>query len=104
PLGAALLVWLFPWDPFTAGAIALLAAFGEVGRWIECLFRFNFDKGGLQLDQRTSWLSPLRVPYHVGTYGFSLWLPRWTRWRRGRGWGWSARCGGGGEAGGGTSG
>src|SRR5262249_3149625 len=74
PLGAALLVWLFPWDPFTAGAIALLAAFGEVGLWIECLFRFNFDKGGLQLDQRTSWFSDLHVSYHVGMYGFSLWL------------------------------
>src|SRR4029450_8291472 len=74
PLGAAILVWVFPWDPFTAGAIALLAALGEVGLWIECVFRFDFDKGGLQLDQQTSWFSDLHVSYHVGMYGFSLWL------------------------------
>jgi NADH-quinone oxidoreductase subunit M len=74
PLGAAILVWAFPWDPFTAGSIALLAALGEVGLWIECLIRFNFDKGGLQLDQQTSWFSDLHVSYHVGMYGFSLWL------------------------------
>jgi NADH-quinone oxidoreductase subunit M len=74
PLGAALLVWLFPWDDFTAGAIALLAALGEVGLWIECVFQFDFNKGGLQLDQQTSWFSDLHVSYHVGMYGFSLWL------------------------------
>src|SRR5881394_4463263 len=74
PLGAAILVWAFPWDDFTAGAIALLAALGEVGLWIECVFRFDFEKGGLQLDQQTSWFSDLHVSYHVGMYGFSLWL------------------------------
>jgi NADH-quinone oxidoreductase subunit M len=74
PLGGALLVWLFPWDAFTAGAIALLAALGEVGVWIESLLRFHFDRGGLQLHQRTSWFSDLHVSYHVGLYGFSLWL------------------------------
>src|SRR5215475_13971771 len=74
PLGAAILVWVFPWDAFTAGAIALLAALGEVGLWIECVFRFDFDKGGLQLDQQTNWISDLHVSYHVGMYGFSLWL------------------------------
>jgi NADH-quinone oxidoreductase subunit M len=74
PVGGALLVWLFPWDAFTAGAIALLAALGEVGLWIECLIRFHFDRGGLQLDQQTSWFSDLHVSYHVGFYGFSLWL------------------------------
>ncbi|MGN6429910.1 MAG: complex I subunit 4 family protein [Gaiellaceae bacterium] len=74
PVGAALLVWLFPWDDFTAGAIALLAALGEVALWIECVFQFDFNKGGLQLDQRTNWISDLHVSYHVGMYGFSLWL------------------------------
>src|SRR5919198_6130186 len=74
PLGGALLVWLFPWDAFTAGAIALLVALAEVGVWIESLVRFNFDRGGLQLDQRTDWFSDLKVSYHVGMYGFSLWL------------------------------
>src|SRR4029450_1151639 len=74
PLGAAILVWVFPWDQFTAGSIALLAALGEVGLWIECLIRFDFCKGGRRLDQGTSWFSDLHVSYHVGMYGFSLWL------------------------------
>src|ERR687885_2124677 len=74
PIGGALLVWLFPWDAFTAGAIALLVALAEVGLWIESLLKFDFDRGGIQLDQRTSWFSDLSVSYHVGLYGFSLWL------------------------------
>ncbi|HWH54400.1 MAG TPA: NADH-quinone oxidoreductase subunit M [Gaiellaceae bacterium] len=74
PVGGALLVWLIPWDSFTAGAIALLVALAEVGLWIESLIRFDFGRGGLQLDQKTSWFSDLDVSYHVGLYGFSLWL------------------------------
>src|ERR671935_2194784 len=74
PLGGALLVWLFPWDAFTAGAIAVLTALAEVGLWIESLIRFDFDRGGLQLKQRTNWFADLHVSYHVGMYGFSLWL------------------------------
>jgi NADH-quinone oxidoreductase subunit M len=74
PVGGALLVWLFPWDAFSAGSIALLVALAEVGLWIEALLQFDFDKGGLQLDQKTSWFSDLDVSYHVGLYGFSLWL------------------------------
>jgi NADH-quinone oxidoreductase subunit M len=74
PVGGALLVWMFPWDSFSAGAIALLVALAEVGLWIESLIRFDFDRGSLQLDQKTSWFSDLDVSYHVGLYGFSLWL------------------------------
>src|SRR5439155_18396864 len=74
PLGGALFVWLFPWDTFSAGAIALLVALAEVGLWIDCLVRFDFRKGGVQLDQQTSWFSDMNVSYHVGMYGFSVWL------------------------------
>jgi NADH-quinone oxidoreductase subunit M len=74
PVAGTLLVWVFPWDTFTAGAIALLVALAEVGVWIESLLRFHFGQAGLQLDQRTSWFSDLHVSYHVGMYGFSLWL------------------------------
>jgi len=74
PIGGALLVWVFPWDAFTAGSIAVLVALAEVGLWIDSLVRFNFNQGGLQLDQRTNWFSDLHVSYHVGMYGFSLWL------------------------------
>ncbi len=74
PLAAALVVWLLPLNRVSAGSLALLAALAEVGVWIQLLVRFDFDRGGLQFAQRRSWLSDLNVSYHVGFYGFSVWL------------------------------
>jgi NADH-quinone oxidoreductase subunit M len=74
PIGGALLIWILPLEPFAAGSTALLVALAEVGLWIDSVARFDFSREGLQLDQRTSWFSDLHVSYHVGLYGFSLWL------------------------------
>ena len=74
PLGAALLIWLLPLNRVSAGSLALLAALGEVGVWIQMLARFDFHAGGLQFAQRRSWFSDLNVSYHVGVYAFSVWL------------------------------
>jgi NADH-quinone oxidoreductase subunit M len=73
PLGAALVVWLLPWSPQAAGSLALLAALIEVGVWVNALIRFDFE-AGLQFAQRENWFEDLGVSYHVGLYGFSLWL------------------------------
>ena len=73
PLAAALVVWLLPWTNQAAGSLALLAALLEVGVWINALIRFDFD-GGLELEQRHDWFGDLGVSYHVGLYGYSLWL------------------------------
>jgi NADH-quinone oxidoreductase subunit M len=73
PLVAALVVWLLPLNPLSAGALALLAALVEVGIWVQLLIRFDFG-GGLQFSDRWSWFSDLDVSYHVGVYGFSVWL------------------------------
>ncbi|MBA2360753.1 MAG: NADH-quinone oxidoreductase subunit M [Actinobacteria bacterium] len=73
PLVAGLAVWLLPWSNRAAASFALLAALVEVGVWINAVTRFNFD-GGLQLDQQREWFGDLGVSYHVGLYGFSLWL------------------------------
>jgi len=73
PLAGALLVWLVPWSRFWAGSIALLVALVEVGIWVNVLRTFDFG-GELQHDQRFVWFSDLNVTYHVGLYGFSLWL------------------------------
>jgi len=73
PIAGALVVWLLPWSRFWAGSIALLVALVEVGIWINVLRRFDFG-GELQHDQRLSWFTDLNVTYHVGLYGFSLWL------------------------------
>jgi NADH-quinone oxidoreductase subunit M len=78
PVAGALVVWLLPLQPFAVGSTALLVALAEVGVWVESLARFDFDRRGLQLDQRTSWFSDLHVSYHVGFYGFSLWLAGMT--------------------------
>jgi NADH-quinone oxidoreductase subunit M len=73
PIAGALLVWLVPLTSYGAGSLALLVALAEVGLWIEAVVDFDFS-GGLQLEQRTSWFDDLNVSYHVGFYGFSLWL------------------------------
>src|SRR5438046_4179754 len=74
PLAAALVIWLLPLNDISAGALALLAALAEVGLWIQMLVRFYFGQGGLQFAQQESWFSDLHVSYHVGVYGFSVWL------------------------------
>jgi NADH-quinone oxidoreductase subunit M len=74
PLAAALVIWVLPLNDISAGALALLAALAEVGIWIQMLVRFDFGRGGLQFAQQQSWFSDLHVSYHVGVYGFSVWL------------------------------
>jgi NADH-quinone oxidoreductase subunit M len=73
PLAAALVVWLLPLPGRAAGGIALLAALAEVALWAVALGGFGFEQG-LQLEDRQSWFSDLGVSYHVGFFGFSLWL------------------------------
>jgi NADH-quinone oxidoreductase subunit M len=74
PVGGALVIWIVPLRPFAVGATAFLIALAEVALWIDSVARFDFSNPGLQLDQRTSWFSDLHVSYHVGFFGFSLWL------------------------------
>ena len=42
--------------------------------WGVAVSQYDFDTGGLQLVNRQSWFSDLGVSYHVGFWGFSLWL------------------------------
>jgi NADH-quinone oxidoreductase subunit M len=74
PLAAALIIWVLPLNDVSAGALALLAALAEVGVWIQLVARYDFDQGGLQFAQQWNWFSDLHVSYHVGVYGFSVWL------------------------------
>src|SRR5215218_7337430 len=73
PIGGGLAIWLLPLTRYTAGALALLVSLLEVGLWIDALIRFDFSRG-LQFEEQVSWFSDLNVSYHVGFYGFSLWL------------------------------
>jgi NADH-quinone oxidoreductase subunit M len=74
PLAAALIVWVLPLNPVSAGSLSLLAALAEVGIWIQLLVRYDFSKGGLQFSEQHAWIKDLGVSYHVGVYGFSVWL------------------------------
>ena len=74
PLAAALVIWVLPLNDISAGALALLAALAEVGVWIQLVARYDFGRGGLQFAQQWNWFSDLHVSYHVGVYGFSVWL------------------------------
>ena len=72
PLAAALVVWLLPLPGRVSGVIALLAALAEVALWVVAAAGFDFGQG-LRFRPR-GWFSDLGVSYHVGFYGFSLWL------------------------------
>jgi NADH-quinone oxidoreductase subunit M len=74
PLAAALIIWVLPLNDVSAGALALLAALAEVGIWIQLIVRYDFGQGGLQFAEQRNWFSDLHVSYHVGVYGFSVWL------------------------------
>jgi NADH-quinone oxidoreductase subunit M len=74
PVAGALVVWLLPWPRHMAGGIALLVALAEVGFWINAVTRFDFAHGRLNFEQRTDWFTDLQVSYHVGFFGYSLWL------------------------------
>jgi NADH-quinone oxidoreductase subunit M len=74
PVAGALVVWLLPLRPFAVASTAFLIALAEVALWIDTVARFDFSKPGIQLEQQQSWFSDLHVSYHVGFYGFSLWL------------------------------
>jgi NADH-quinone oxidoreductase subunit M len=73
PVAGALACWVFPMTREAVASFALLVSLVEVGFWVDALIRFDFSQG-LQFDQRASWFSDLHVSYHVGLFGFSLWL------------------------------
>jgi NADH-quinone oxidoreductase subunit M len=74
PVAGALLIWLLPLSRYATGSLALLFSLAEVGFWIEQAARFDFSRPGLQMAERANWFGDLGVSYHVGVYGFSVWL------------------------------
>ncbi len=76
PFGAALLVWALPafiprvW----VGGAAFFFSLLEVGFWIWTVGRYNFGAANLQETSRLTWFSEFGISYHVGFYGYTLWL------------------------------
>ena len=73
PVAAGLACFVFPVGGRVVASFGALAALVEVGFWIDAVARFDFAHG-LQFEQQASWISDLNISYHVGMYGFSLWL------------------------------
>jgi NADH-quinone oxidoreductase subunit M len=74
PIGAGIAIWVLPLSRYATGSLAVLVSLLEVGIWIEQAARFDFSHHGLQFAQKATWINDLHVSYHVGEYGFSLWL------------------------------
>ena len=74
PLAGALAVWLLPLPRPWVASLATLLSLVEIGVWIVALERFDFSSPSLQLAQRHAWFSDIGSSYHVGLYGYSLWL------------------------------
>jgi len=74
PVGGAILIWLLPLSRYATGSLAVLFSVAEVGFWIEMATRFDFSQPGLQMQEQATWFGEFGISYHVGVYGFSLWL------------------------------
>jgi NADH-quinone oxidoreductase subunit M len=74
PIAGAVAVWLLPLSKYATGSLAVLVALIEVGFWIEQASRFDFNRSGLQMSEQAKWFGQLGITYHVGVYGFSVWL------------------------------
>ncbi len=74
PIGAAIAIWVLPLSRYATGSLAVLVSLLEVGIWIQQAAHFDFSHSGIQFQQRGQWIEDLGVSYHVGEYGFSLWL------------------------------
>ena len=76
PIAGALAIWLLPLSKYATGSLAVLVSLIEVGFWIEQASRFNFNSSHLQMAEQAKWFGDhqLGVTYHVGVYGFSVWL------------------------------
>ena len=74
PLIGALVVWAAPLPREGTAALAVLVALTELALWIVALAGFDFDSPALQDSAQRDWFGDLGVSYHVGFYGFSLWL------------------------------
>ncbi len=74
PIVGALVVWAAPLSREGTAALAVLIAIAEVAVWVVALVGFDFASPVLQDQAQREWFGDLGISYHVGFYGFSLWL------------------------------
>jgi NADH-quinone oxidoreductase subunit M len=74
PLAGALVIWATPLSRELTATLAVLVALAEVVLWVVVLAGFDFGSATLQDSAQREWFGDLGVTYHVGFFGFSLWL------------------------------
>jgi NADH-quinone oxidoreductase subunit M len=74
PIAGAIVVWLLPLSKYATGSLAVLISLIEVGFWIQQVSHFDFHHAGLQMSEQAKWFGEFGISYHVGVYGFSVWL------------------------------
>jgi NADH-quinone oxidoreductase subunit M len=74
PIGGAAVVWLCPMPRPWVASLATLVSLVEIAFWVDAVEKFDFGSGTLQLGQQHTWFRDLNSSYHVGQFGFSLWL------------------------------
>ena len=75
PIARRAVLWLVPIPGRTAASLALLAALVEVGDLDpRARSASTSTRRDHQFSDQTDWSTDLGISYHVGMYGFSLWL------------------------------
>src|SRR5436190_18936581 len=74
PIAGAIAVAILPLSKYATGSIAVLVSLVEVGFWIQQATSFDFHNSSLQMSEQHRWFGDLNITYHVGVYGFSVWL------------------------------
>jgi len=74
PIVGALVVFAAPLPSEATASLAVIVALAEVVLWVVTLVGFDFGSPMLQDAAQRTWFGDLGVSYHVGFYGFSLWL------------------------------
>jgi NADH-quinone oxidoreductase subunit M len=75
PIIGALVIWATPLPREGTALLAVMVAVAEVVLWgVIALSGFDFTSPVLQDAAQRNWFGDLGVTYHVGFYGFTLWL------------------------------
>jgi NADH-quinone oxidoreductase subunit M len=74
PIAGALAIWLLPLSRYATGSLAVLVSLLEIVFWGAQVGHFDFNHRGLQMSDQANWFGELGITYHVGVYGFSVWL------------------------------
>ena len=74
PIAGAILIWLLPLSRYATGAWRCCSRSPSSASGSSRRRASTSRSSGLQMQEQANWFGDLGVTYHVGVYGFSLWL------------------------------